>query len=216
MSEQRPRLLPFRLRRERGGRHAAGLYRAEEVPADDELRELLAAWRAPDPDPGARARLLADFRAHTARAPRWRRLLAARVSVPLPLAAGAVGALVFAALALAALSARGSAAPPTPAAAPAVRVVEVPVPQERVVTRFVYVERGGRTAPATRARSAVAPARDDPSRVEAEGADATSYFTGVDMAEFHPADQMKIRVIKKARPEEEPAKADAEPERKGR
>ena len=207
MSEQKPRLLPFRLRRR--GRPAA--YRGDEPTPDAELRELLRAWAAPAPPEAARARLLASFRAQASAAPRWRRLLAARVSVPVPVAAAAVAALVFSAVALAAL-ARGGPRPAAEAvtAAAGVKVVEVPVPQERVVTRVVYVERparasGARTAPARRA----APAKED-------AGDPTSYFTGLDMAEFRPADEMKIRVIKRGRPEDEAARPDGGPERKTR
>jgi hypothetical protein len=216
MSEQRPRLLPFRLRRERGRRDAARLFRADDTPADAELRGLLGAWPAPPPDPAAGARLLAAFRAHAATPPRWRRVLSARVSVPVPLAAGAAAALVVSALALLALASRAAESPAVAAAAAAaaVRVVEAPVPQERVVTRVVYVERGPR-APAPR-RDAPTPARPAPPPAVAETADAASYITGVDMAEFHPADRMKIRVIKKGRPDEEAAKPDATPERKTR
>jgi hypothetical protein len=36
------------------------------------------------------------------------------------------------------------------------------------------------------------------------------------MAEFHPADKMEIRLIKRGRPEEEAVKPDAGPERKTR
>ncbi|HWS55533.1 MAG TPA: hypothetical protein VN228_15450, partial [Pyrinomonadaceae bacterium] len=84
--------------------------------------------------------------------------------------------------------------------------VEVPVPHERVVRQVVYVERETRPA---RARRPTPPAATG-AREEREGdAGPTSYFTGVDMAEFRPADEMKIRVIKRGR-------ADDEPERKAR
>nr|MDQ3805735.1 hypothetical protein [Acidobacteriota bacterium] len=77
----------------------------------------------------------------------------------------------------------------------------VPVPQERVVTRFVYVGREPRHTNTRRT-----PTRPDaPARREEADDDAgpTSYFTGVDMAEFRPADELKIRVIKKGRGDEE-------------
>jgi len=202
MNEQRTRLLPFRLRR----RGAGGAYRRDDAPADAELRELLGAWRAPAPPEHLRARLAESFRAQTAPAPRWRRLLAARVSVPVPVAACAA-LVVCSALALAALASKRPA-PDTPAegAAEAVRFVEVPVPHERVVRQVVYVERETRPA---RARRPTPPAATG-AREEREGdAGPTSYFTGVDMAEFRPADEMKIRVIKRGR-------ADDEPERKAR
>lgn len=211
MSEQRPRLLPFRLRRRDPRRGCAPLSRAEETPADAELRHLLRAWAAPPPDPSGGARLLAAFRAHDAARPRWRRLLGARVSVPLPLAACAGAGLVAAGLAVFALASPGARAPfaEAAAAAAAVRVVEAPVTRERVETRVVYVEREPRAAPAPRTPAPAAAA------AEAEADDA-SYITGVDMAEFHPADQMKIRVIKRHRPDDEAAKPEAEAERKTR
>jgi len=193
MSEQRPRLLPFRLRR----RGAMGTFRADDVPADAELRELLGAWPAPALGDALRARLAESYRAHVAPAPRWRRLIAARVSVPLPVAACAA-ALVVSALALAALaSKRPSGEASAAGAAPAVKFVEVPVPHERVVERVVYVEREARPKNARRATPRPAP----DAREERDG--PTSYFTGVDMAEFRPADEMKIRVIKRARADEE-------------
>jgi hypothetical protein len=222
MSEQRPRLLPFRLRRREARRGLTQLFRADDTPADTELRRLLAAWQAPPPDPSGGARLLAAYRAHTAPAPLWRRLLTARLSLPAPLAAGAVGALVVAALALFTLASRGAQSPAAAAAraASAVRFVEVPVPQEKVVTRYVYVEREPRApAPAPAARpGAPAPDASDASDASgaAETAETTSYFTGVDMAEFRPASKMEIRVIKRGRPEEEPEKPEAAPEKKTR
>lgn len=201
MSEQRPMLLPFRLRRRDARRGPGPLCRPDDTPADAELRELLRAWTAPEPAGDARARLLESFRAHTTPPPLWRRLLAARVSVPLPAAACAAAALVASAAALAALWSKSPWSMPAVAGVPAVRLVEVPVPQERVVTRFVYVEReprrpGARPAPPDAAPTA--PAKD-----EADAGDTTSYFTGLDMAEFRPADEMKIRVIKKGRGDEE-------------
>ncbi|HEV3469945.1 MAG TPA: hypothetical protein VG148_11535, partial [Pyrinomonadaceae bacterium] len=146
MNEQRPRLLPFRLRRERVRRAAPGDYRHDLAPEDAELRRLLRAWQTPPTPDALRARLAESFRAHAAPAPLWRRLLAARVSVPVPVAACAA-ALVVSSLALAALASKR----PRPAAegagaASAVRFVEVPVPHERVVTRVVYVERAPRPA----------------------------------------------------------------------
>jgi hypothetical protein len=205
MNEQRPRLLPFRLRRERVRRAAPGEYRADLAPEDAELHRLLGAWQAPPPPAALRARLAESFRATPAPAPRWRRLLAARVSVPLPVAACAAAALVVSSLALAALASKR----PRPAAegagaASAVRFVEVPVPHERVVTRVVYVERAPRPTSPRRAPARPAP-REGKEADDAAG--PTSYFTGVDMAEFRPADEMKIRVIKKARPDEEERKA---------
>jgi hypothetical protein len=220
MSEQRPRLLPFRLRRREPRRGLTQLFRADDgTPADAELRRLLAAWQTPPPDPTGPARLLAAYRAHTSPPPLWRRLLTARLSVPAPLAAGAVGALVVAALAVLTLASRAAPSPVASAAdaATGVRFVEVPVPQEKIVTRYVYVEREPPApAPAPAARPALATPDASDVADASETADTTSYFTGVDMAEFRPAAKMEIRVIKRSRPEDEPEKPEAAPEKKTR
>ena len=109
--------------------------------------------------------------------------------------------------------------------APALKVVEVPVPQERVVTRVVYVEkkeRGESRAAYTRAdaKESVQDGSNKFARAEAgepavkanwpaaSGARVsktgapTSYFTRVDMEDFQPADELKIRIVKRGRADE--------------
>ena len=211
--KRQTRLLPFRLRRAGATRRDArrGADGAEDFSADAELTALLRMWEAPPPDAGARERLLADFRASTGRMPLWRRALKAELRVPLPVAACAVGVFL---LSLYALGARATARV-APAAAqtetmPAVvRVVEVPVIQERVVTRTVYVEKKERgevrgvssstdgselasgQSVAGRAGSHKTP---EPARVSDDHA---GYFTRVDMNDFEPADKVKIRIVKR-------------------
>ena len=213
--KRQTRLLPFRLRRGGAAREGAraGAGGAEDLTADAGLTALLRTWEAPPPQPGARPRLLADFRASVPRAPLWRRALAAQVRVPLPLAACAAGLLL---LSLYALGARafvpaGGVAARGPAPEAAVRFVEVPVVQERVVTRTVYVERKGRgaeqraatpRAPEREALAAAPAAPAAPGRGPQEpsgpapAADAQAgYFTRVDMNDFQPADEVKIRIV---------------------
>src|ERR1044072_7182479 len=142
--KRQTRLLPFRLRR--AARADARLNGEEDFSADAELTALLRTWDVPTQDSGARARLLADFRANVRRAPLWRRALKAQVRVPLPVAA-CMGLVLLGSLYV--LGARPTArvepsAAQTEAQPAAVRVVEVPVVQERVVTRTVYVEKKGR------------------------------------------------------------------------
>ncbi|HYY97290.1 MAG TPA: hypothetical protein VE642_01795 [Pyrinomonadaceae bacterium] len=174
-------------------------------------------------------------------APLWRRALSAELRVPLPLAACAALALLAS---LVALAARAQTAPVAATAttanapaearasesAPAVKVLEVPVERERVVTRVVYVERdapraearqfaaaeqpasarrGFDAAQATATRAALA--QSDTNRANAGGVrtafdpgaqpagEPTSYFTRVDMADFEPADEMKIRIVKRGK-----------------
>src|SRR5438067_865607 len=132
--KRQTRLLPFRLRRRTPRADA------QDPAPDEELRELLRAWEAPPASHEARVRLLAEFRAAARR-------------VPLPVAACAVVAL----LSLFAFAARSSSRPTRTKAAtdgaetatavnvaPTVKIVEVPVVRERVVTRVVYVEKKGR------------------------------------------------------------------------
>ena len=176
---------------------------------------LLRTWDAPAQDAGARARLLADFRASVGRAPLWRRALTAQVRVPLPVAA-CLGLLLLGSLYVLgtrAPSARvESAAARTEVRPAAVRVVEVPVVQERVVKQVVYVEkkeRGAARGVSTRTggREEGLARRDDKNeggagtsegQEPAQGQDAhAGYFTRVDMNDFQPADEMKIRIVKR-------------------
>jgi hypothetical protein len=90
-----------------------------------------------------------------------------------------------------------------------VRVVEVPVVRERVVTRTVYVERKGRggeqVAPRRqpgREESARRDGKDEtgagsPERQEpARGQDAhAGYYTRVDMNDFQPTNEVKLRIV---------------------
>jgi hypothetical protein len=203
--KRQTRLLPFRLRR--AARADAGANGVEDFSADAELTALLRTWDAPPQDAGARARLLSDFRASVRRAPLWRRALTAQVRVPLPVAA-CLGVALLGSLYVLAARVTPSAVK-TETAPAAVRVVEVPVVQERVVTRTVYVEKKGRGG--VQAASRLQPEREElarrddknerdaeaPQRREpAQGQDAhAGYFTRVDMNDFQPANEMKLRIV---------------------
>ncbi|HEX8119394.1 MAG TPA: hypothetical protein VF521_19100 [Pyrinomonadaceae bacterium] len=212
MSEEKrqTRLLPFRLRRT--SRADAGVRGEEDFSADAELTALLRTWDVPARDSGARARLLADFRASVRRPPLWRRAMGAQVRVPLPVAA-CLGVMLLGSLYVLgtrATTARVEAPPvQTEAAAQAVRVVEVPVVRERVVTRTVYVEKKGRdegqAAPLRQSereelarqgnkneRAVEAPQGREP----AQGQEAhAGYFTRVDMKDFQPTNEVKLRIV---------------------
>jgi hypothetical protein len=206
--KRQTRLLPFRLRRAR----RVGSDGAEDFSADAELTTLLREWEAPPQSDAARARLLADFRAGVAPAPLWRRALTSQIRVPLPVAACAVLALLLTPLAFGARSWTKSMPTPEGAtAAPVVRVVEVPVVQERVVTRTVYVEKKERGR--ERGVSSQADAGDslaaEPNaarRVDSHaqaasspsGTDASAgAFTRVDMKDFQPAEEVKFRIVQR-------------------
>jgi hypothetical protein len=98
----------------------------------------------------------------------------------------------------------------------AVRVVEVPVVQERIVKQIVYVEkkeRGAARGVSTRAdereelarrddkneRGAATPQSQEP----AQGQDThAGYFTRVDMNDFQPAGEVKFRIVSRGRTDE--------------
>jgi hypothetical protein len=206
--KRQTRLLPFRLRRAR----RAGSDGGEDFSADAELTALLREWEAPPPNAAGRARLLADFRACVAPAPLWRRALTAQIRVPLPVAACAALALLLTPLAFGARPwTKSTPTPEGATAAPVVRVVEVPVIQERVVTRTVYVEkkeRGGARGVSSQAdaRESLAAEPTAARRVDARaqsaaspsGADASAgAFTRVNMEDYQPANEVKFRILER-------------------
>jgi hypothetical protein len=217
--KRQTRLLPFRLRRAGARRYEAADF-ADDVSADAELTALLREWDAPEISSRSRERLLADFRAGVAPAPLWRRVLGAQLRVPLPVAACAVTSDAQAKAGVSEAANAGESrtvadAAKSAEAAPALKAVEVPV--EKVVTRVVYVEKKerGETGQAfARADASRVPtvkavwpkvgAHDDGARPEeSKGAGATtSYFTRVDMNDFQPADEVKIRIVKRGRADE--------------
>ncbi len=205
--KRQTRLLPFRLRG-KAARRAAGVgLRDEDAPADEEMRALLGAWEAPGPSHAAGARLLDAFREQAReRAPLWMRLLTASVRVPVPVAACAVVAILASALMLAARAPRLALdAPEAVPPAPELRIVDAPAPRERVVERVVYVERKNSQKPKARDGQLAARGRVEGARGagDAVGEGPTSYFTRVDMGEFQPPDEMKIRIIKKGKADED-------------
>jgi predicted protein tyrosine phosphatase len=152
--------------------------------------------------------------------------------VPLPVAACAALALLAALFVLAArtrtptqTATKSTTADVHTNDAPVVKIVELPIERERVVTRIVYVEKNApraetqqlaatRQSTSTRqqgttTRGAVAQSVSN-SEVERGARTAfdssshstdepTSYFTRVDMADFQPADEMKIRIVKRGK-----------------
>lgn len=200
MSEERrqTRLLPFRRRTTDEGRAADD--GPEGFDEDAELRQLLLAWEAPDESAAARARLLAAFRERAPRPPLWRRLLTSSVRVPLPLAACAALAFAVFAYALAARGTRTQPAAATNTTTPVVKVVEVPVVEERVVERVVYVEKKERPAARPANRQSASAGRGRPA---ARPASDASYVTPVDMAVFEPAGEMNFRIVKRGKTDDE-------------
>lgn len=246
--KRQTRLLPFRLRRDGAARARAPEFNpeardaaadGEEFSEDAELGALLRAWEAPAQSSGARGRLLAEFRENNVRVPLWRRALSSEIRVPLPVAACAALVLFASLFALFArtrtpvkVTTQSTASDVRTNDAPAIKIVELPVERERVVTRFVYVEKNARRAEAQRLaadeqaettrqstqRSTTATryalAQSGSNREDAGGvrtaidsssqstAEPTSYFTRVDMADFQPAEKMELRIVKRGKTDE--------------
>jgi hypothetical protein len=132
------------------------------------------------------------------RAPFWKRLLTAQLHVPVPVAAAlVVGLIISSALALT-RAPLPTAAPPLPVAS--VKFVEVPVLQERIVTRTVYVERKRPTMRWLRAAEPVvarAGVVKEVTTTDSQSEEETGFFTRANLKGFQPADEMRIRVIKR-------------------
>ena len=207
--KRQTRLLPFRLRR--AARADAAASDVEDYPADAELTALLRTWDMPPQDAGARSRLLADFRASVRRAPLWRRALTAQVRVPLPIAA-CLGLVLLGSLYALGTRATARVEPASVRTVTTERVVEVPVVEERLVTRTVYVEKKERgatrnvsTRAGARAELAQRNERSEGGATNAETSQSAEptqspeahagYFTRVDMNDFQPAGEVKLRIV---------------------
>jgi len=94
--------------------------------SDRELNNLLPQWKAPDAPARLRGAVFPE-----SRRPWWRRLWTASIRVPLPVACALLALLAFA-------LGRLSRTPPPPRVVVKTERVEVPVVQERIVTRTVY------------------------------------------------------------------------------
>jgi anti-sigma factor RsiW len=140
------------------------------------------------------------------REPLWKRIFTAKLPVPVPIAA----ALVLALLASSVLALRPSTKEVTTAVQPPVvrqalpQVIEVPVVQEKVITRIVYVEKKERERNEAR-RPNPTVQRDNPTltarRAEEESVQG-GLFTHANLTDFQPADEMRIRVIRRSNPDE--------------
>ncbi len=114
--------------------------------------------------------------------PRWRRIFTASVPVPAPLAFALLAFVIFAAAFIWHVRAASIAAPSPASVSVVTRTVEVPVVQERVVTRVVYRDR--RNASPQLAQKLRSRPREETSQ-EAES-----------LAGFAPAHEPKLTIIK--------------------
>jgi hypothetical protein len=136
----------------------------------------------------------------------WKRLLTAKLPLPVPVAAVIALALLtssFFALRSSSVNATPAAMHTLSATVAPPRIVEVPVIREKVVTRTVYIEKiekRGREVNNPRRQSPTPPARDESTLIASnsvKGRRLGSFFTRVNLTDFQPPDEMRIRIIKR-------------------
>lgn len=142
-----------------------------------DLKGLLKEWQIPDPPPRVDARVAATYQATRARgASSWMRC----VRLPAP---------VFALLLVAQLTSivvighyLVSTSPPPPVLSMPVRVVEVPVVKERVVTQVVYLPADAGGDSRQRAANSIAAQENTNPPMDLKG--------------FQPVSELQLRVLK--------------------
>jgi hypothetical protein len=140
------------------------------------------------------------------REPLWKRIFAARLPVPVPVAATLVLALLVSSVMALRPSTKEAITTTTPQVVKQAqpKVIEVPVVQEKIVTRIVYVEKKTRERNEAR-RPNTTIQRNNPTltarRAEEESVQG-GFFTHANLTDFQPADEMRIRVIKRSNPDE--------------
>jgi hypothetical protein len=128
----------------------------------------------------------------------FQRLLRAELRIPLPVAAALFVCLIISS----ALAFRPTRVAPSRDAAnvspvESIRVVEVPVIKEKTVTRIVYVEKKRQPSRALAPLVARAPEMPDLVIARNKPEEETGFFTRANLKGFQPADEMKIRVLKR-------------------
>ena len=149
-----------------------------EELTETELEHCLAQW----PPPNIPVRLEAEVRAAYRRAfpprPWWRRWLTASVRVPVPLAAAA--GLVFGAALWLAVHLLSRWPPPPMTTMQRTKFVEVPLVQERLVPRVVYVS--------------PKPGANEHAKLPANALHRKPQTTQADLAGFRPVSEIRLEV----------------------
>lgn len=113
---------------------------SDGIPADPELKTILAEWEAPELTGDFDQRVLSAYRHQVQQKSLWRQWLMGSIRLPVPMAA-MLGILLCVTTYLATRKATTYSVEPAPAVA-SKTFVEIPIPliQEKVVTRVVYVK----------------------------------------------------------------------------
>jgi hypothetical protein len=160
-------------------------------------------WQSYDNSLRRKLRAL-DASAQETRVPLWKRIFAASLPVPVPVAAVILVALLVTSVFALRPSTTDAAAMQTHAtissanavAAP-IKIVEVPVVSERIVTRTVYLERKVRGKSIAERPALVAQSRPAASAARAED-EQSGFITRANLAGFEPTSEVKIRMIRRS------------------
>lgn len=109
-----------------------------DEPADAELEQWLAEWQTPEVPTRLDTKVRATYRRAFPQPLWWQRWLTGSLRVPIPIAAAAV--IVFCVAGWLAIHPVADLAPPLVMSVPQTKFVEVPIVQEKLVTRVVYAK----------------------------------------------------------------------------
>jgi hypothetical protein len=145
--------------------------------------------------------------AKTKRTSLWKRLLTAKLPVPVPVAA-VIAIMLLTSSVIALRQSKVEVISPTSQTLSAntttPEIIEVPVIREKIVTRTVYVEKRERQNTRALPQATVAP-RDEYSltaRNSLRESGQGNLFTHVNLTDFQPPDEIKIRIIKRRNTDE--------------
>ncbi len=105
-----------------------------------DLNELLKSWEVPEVPNSLNRRVLSDYRQHVNRVPFWKKIFTSSVQIPMPLVFAQAALLLVAGAFLFSLFVKQKPAtvPTVVAQIPKTKIIEVPVIQEKIVTKIIY------------------------------------------------------------------------------
>ena len=110
---------------------------SSEMP---DLNELLKSWEVPEAPNSLNRRVLSDYRQHVNRVPFWKKIFTSSVQIPMPLVLAQAALLLVAGAFLFSLFVKQKPAttPAVVAEIPKAQIIEVPVVQEKIITKIIY------------------------------------------------------------------------------
>jgi len=151
--------------------------------AEPELKQWLAQWEAPETPARLDAQVRASYRQHFPQWPWWQRWLTVSIRVPVPVVVAA--GLVLCVMSWLAARQTASVVIQPAADTAQTKFVEVPIVQEKLVTRMIYARRSG---------SAQAKLKGQPGRELQLPPAAPANALQAELAGFRPVSEIKIEV----------------------